>query len=99
VFSQRFPVPEALRKSAAISAVAAIHEDPKGRVWLGTWGGLLACFDGGEVRDHSRVDGVRVDAVGQIVSEPDGVVWIGTYDGLFRDRERGPRASAHPAEG
>jgi signal transduction histidine kinase len=60
--------------------VTVIHEDERGRLWVGTSGGL-ALFDGKEFRVWSERDGLPSGVITALGSR-EGVLWIGTPAGL-----------------
>ncbi|MEO1085025.1 MAG: two-component regulator propeller domain-containing protein, partial [Acidobacteriota bacterium] len=69
------------------SAVAAIHQDPQGFMWLGTQDGLNR-WDGIEFtlyrHDPSRPSSLPNSHVRSIESDADGTLWVGTSGGLGR---------------
>src|SRR5262245_19611719 len=75
-------------------AVNALHVDARGRLWIGTAGGVLL-LEGGQFRARpiSGLDGGEVRAV---TSDAHGRVWIGADTGLFEVTEE--RVIAHGRE-
>ncbi len=70
--------------------IAAIHEDARGDLWLGTDGqGLLRVRDG-EVDALTAADGLPADTVKALAAGPDGSLWIGADGGLARLRDGDP---------
>jgi ligand-binding sensor domain-containing protein/signal transduction histidine kinase len=60
--------------------ILAIHEDRRGRLWLGTLGGL-AGWDGRSWTLFTTRDGLSADEVRAIADDADGTLWIGTVGG------------------
>jgi ligand-binding sensor domain-containing protein len=60
--------------------------DSRGRVWIGTWGGGLALYEGRVTRTWSRRDGLHSDAVTSIREDREGRIWVATDGGLNRMR-------------
>lgn len=67
------------------NSVNAIAEAPDGRLWLGTYGGLVS-FDGTSFEVLARTDsgGRHIDRVLALAIGPDSALWVGTEDGLRR---------------
>ncbi len=61
--------------------VRAIAEDASGTVWLGLYGGGLAQWKDGQLRQFRRADGLASDYVSCLRLEPDGELWVGTAGG------------------
>jgi ligand-binding sensor domain-containing protein len=69
--------------------VFALIVAPDERIWVGTWGGGAASFDGRQWRNYTTEDGLAGNIVYSIAASPDGVLWFGTNHGLSRyDGER-----------
>lgn len=67
--------------------VRAIHEDRKGRFWIGTEGGGLVLFDRtqGKVTERYTADqGLCNNAVLNILEDDAGDLWISTFYGISR---------------
>ena len=78
--------------------VQAIYEDRKGRLWLGTKGGL-AYRNGDMWEPFAANDGLFVNAVTAIADDTEGNLWVGTERaGLNRVRD-GTVASFRKKEG
>ncbi|HQU85669.1 MAG TPA: two-component regulator propeller domain-containing protein, partial [Pyrinomonadaceae bacterium] len=60
--------------------VKFIHEDKKGDLWFGTFGGLSHLKDG-RFTNFTVKEGLASDLVRSIYEDADGIFWIGTYDG------------------
>jgi ligand-binding sensor domain-containing protein len=59
-----------------------LFQDSKGTIWVGTWGGGLARFDGKAWTTLSRRDGLASDAVTSFAEDARGRLWIATDGGL-----------------
>ncbi len=57
-------------------------KDSKGRLWFGTSGGGVYCYDGKLFRQYTTKDGLSYDAVGAIYEDTKGIIWLGTSDGI-----------------
>jgi len=55
-----------------------------GALWVGTWGGGVARFDGWTFENHTTDDGLAGNVVYSIAQGPDGALWFGTNPGLSR---------------
>jgi signal transduction histidine kinase/ligand-binding sensor domain-containing protein len=66
------------------NCVLSLLQDNEGDLWVGTRGGGVSRFDGGEVVTYSTVDGLAGDTVQSILQDRDGVLWFGTDRGLCR---------------
>lgn len=64
--------------------VFAMHADPEGRIWAGTWGGGVSFHEDGRWHNLTRADGLAGDLVYSIAQDQDGVYWFGTNRGLSR---------------
>ena len=82
----RHDLSTATEGSASYNAnyVFAIHVDPQGKVWAGTWGGGAARFDGKQWTSFTRQDGLAGNIVYSIAREPGGALWFGTDRGASR---------------
>jgi len=63
--------------------VYAIHRDPDGVMWFGTWTGVSR-YDGKEFRNLTQKDGLVSNFVRTIYPDLDGVLWFATYGGVSR---------------
>lgn len=61
-----------------------LFQDSQERIWVSTWGGGLACFDGQHWRSFSTRDGLHCNEVTCIREDADGAIWIATDQGLNR---------------
>ena len=69
--------------------IVALYEDRQGTVWMGTWGGGLARFDGRQWRNFTMADGLPANHVFMLAAAENGEMWVGTSAGLARfDGER-----------
>ncbi|MFC1714943.1 two-component regulator propeller domain-containing protein [Candidatus Poribacteria bacterium] len=57
--------------------VVAIHRDPDGVMWFGTWDGVSR-YDGKGFMNLTTEDGLVGKRVNAIHRDPDGVMWFGT---------------------
>ncbi|SJZ75797.1 Signal transduction histidine kinase [Chitinophaga eiseniae] len=67
--------------------VRAIHEDRKGRFWVGTEGGGLLLFDRAEgkiLKRYTAAEGLCNNAVLNILEDEAGDLWISTFYGISR---------------
>jgi ligand-binding sensor domain-containing protein len=64
--------------------IVSIASDPDGTVWVGTWGGGLAHFDGKKFRNYTVKDGLPGNHVFMLHRSAKGELWIGTNAGLAR---------------
>lgn len=64
--------------------IISIQVDREGVVWVGTWGGGLARFDGKNWRNYTVADGLPGNHVFMLHIDPKGQMWIGTNAGLAR---------------
>lgn len=64
--------------------IISIQVDREGVVWVGTWGGGLARFDGKNWRNYTVTDGLPGNHVFMLHQDPKGRMWIGTNNGLAR---------------
>ncbi len=65
----------------AHNAVRKICRDLDGRMWFGTEGGGVSCYDGKEFINFSTQDGLAGNCVWDIYCDPDGVMWFGINGG------------------
>ena len=64
--------------------IFALHIAPDDSVWVGTWGGGVAHFDGGNWTNLTVSDGLAGNIVYSIAQDAKGVLWFGTNHGLSR---------------
>ncbi len=66
--------------------IVSMLMDPKGRLWIGTWGGGLSMLDTRkmEFRNFTTVDGLPGNFILALEEGPDGQLWIGSNGGLSR---------------
>jgi ligand-binding sensor domain-containing protein len=62
----------------------AMHIDPEGNAWVGTWGGGVARFDGKAWRNYTTADGLAGNIVFSIARDDRGAFWFGTDKGVSR---------------
>ena len=77
--------------------IVAIAVDRDGIVWVGTWGGGLAKFDGDQFTNYTVADGLPSNHVFMLHEDSDGTLWVGTSHGLttFMDGKFGHRLTTH----
>ena len=73
---------------AAGIQVEPIVEDPEGRLWVGTGGGLYEIENGAVVRLYTTADGLPNDSIFAITESKDRSLWLGTTAG-FSHFQRG----------
>lgn len=71
-------------KSAAVHSILALHEDAKGRLWIGTAGAGLACWTGQRSLVWTTKSGLPDDAVHGILEDAEGELWLATAGGIYR---------------
>lgn len=67
--------------------VRALHEDKKGRFWIGTEGAGLMQYDrktGKILKRWSDEDGLSNNAILRILEDEKGVLWLTTFNGLTK---------------
>ena len=64
--------------------VLAIHRDSAGRVWFGTDGAGVGCYDGVSFINYTKADQLAGDHVHAIRETPDGALWFATSGGVSR---------------
>jgi diguanylate cyclase (GGDEF)-like protein len=64
--------------------VKALHEDPHGRLWIGTDGGGLFVMEGGKVRPFVSPGPPLHPRVRALVTDRQGRLWVGTDGGVYR---------------
>ena len=70
------------------SDVSCIHEDPQGRLWIGTSGdGVYWTADQGKTFSHiTMADGLISDEIQSLLTTHDGTLWVATTKGITRYR-------------
>jgi ligand-binding sensor domain-containing protein len=67
--------------------VKTLHQDRRGTLWFGTYGGLVQLKDGRFI-SYTAAEGLAGNRVRTIYEDAEGTLWIGTYDdGLSRLRD------------
>jgi ligand-binding sensor domain-containing protein len=64
--------------------IVALEVDRDGIVWVGTWGGGLARFDGNSFTNYTVKDGLASNHVFMLHEDDKGVLWVGTSNGMSR---------------
>ena len=64
--------------------IVALEVDRDGTVWVGTWGGGLAKFDGESYTNYTVRDGLPSNHVFMLHEGRDGTLWVGTSHGMTR---------------
>jgi len=64
--------------------IVALTVDHDGIVWVGTWGGGLARFDGQTFKNYTVKDGLASNHVFMLHEDRNDVLWIGTSNGISR---------------
>jgi len=60
--------------------VRALHKDARGRLWIGTNGGL-SVLESGRLKSWTQRDGLPNEIIRAIVTDRQGVLWVGTNGG------------------
>ena len=66
--------------------ILALHEDVRGRLWIGTAAGLC-CMEGGKFITYTNQPGLPESPIRAILEDQKGDLWFGTANGLSRYRE------------
>lgn len=61
--------------------IFALHEDPTGKLWIGTNNGL-ASFEGDKVKVLTTADGLFSNIIFSMATGPDGSKWLGSFGGV-----------------
>lgn len=64
--------------------IVALEVDKDGIVWVGTWGGGLARFDGKTFKNYTVKDGLPSNHIFMLHEDHKGELWIGTSHGMAR---------------
>ena len=64
------------------SQIYAIHEDSRGYLWFGSYGGGISRFDGANFVNYGEEEGLPSNFVRCIAEDKQGNLWIGTDNGL-----------------
>ena len=77
--------------------IVALEVDSDGTVWVGTWGGGLARFDGEKFTNYTVKDGLPSNHVFMLHEDKEGVLWVGTSNGMlqFNDGKFENRMTTH----
>lgn len=70
--------------------IQTITRAPNGNTWIGTYGGLISRFDGGDFQDSMMPEGDFNPNTFQLYDlqiAPNGDVWLGTSAGVFHKQE------------
>jgi ligand-binding sensor domain-containing protein/AraC-like DNA-binding protein len=73
-----------LRDGLPDMKIESILEDRRGRLWIGTHDGGVACYDGARFAAYGRRDGLAGNGVFSILEDRAGDLWFGTDQGLTR---------------
>jgi signal transduction histidine kinase/ligand-binding sensor domain-containing protein/DNA-binding response OmpR family regulator len=65
--------------------VVSLHEDDKGRVWIGSYLNGLLCYDNGKITRYTKENsGLSDNSVYSIQSDRQGNLWVGTLWGFLQ---------------
>jgi serine phosphatase RsbU (regulator of sigma subunit) len=78
---EEFYRPFTTEDGLAHDIIVAIHRDPDGILWLGTWGGGVSRYDGKEFINFTTEDGLANGHVRLIYHDAEGLMWFGTDGG------------------
>lgn len=67
--------------------IVALQVDKSGIVWVGTWGGGLARFDGEKFTNYTVRDGLPSNHVFMLHEDKQGILWVGTSNGMAQFAE------------
>jgi ligand-binding sensor domain-containing protein/signal transduction histidine kinase len=77
--------------------VISLLEDSKGRIWIGTTGHGLYCWQNGKIT-HIPDTSLDSSIIRALAEDKQGRIWIGTYMGLFcYDGNSQPQLAAFPS--
>lgn len=94
--AQRLPLRHYdVRDGLANSRVIAIHQDPKGYLWFGTWEGLSR-FDGYRFNNYAVSEGLGNSVINAIADDRQGRLWVATNGGGVSRLIDDPREPASP---
>ena len=82
-----------------LSAVRALHEEPDGALWVGTYGGGLARYAEGVLEPFTAQEGLSDDRVDTFFEDRTGGLWVGTKGGLDLFRRDAPFRTYAAADG
>ncbi len=69
--------------------IVALEVDRDGIVWVGTWGGGLARFDGKNFTNYTVRDGLPSNHVFMLHEDDNETLWIGTSNGIVQFDDEG----------
>jgi signal transduction histidine kinase/ligand-binding sensor domain-containing protein len=61
--------------------VSQLLEDSRGRLWIGTRGGGLSCYENGAIRTFTTADGLPGEVIEHLMEYTNGEVWVSTSAG------------------
>ena len=61
------------------SEIAALYRDRRGRMWIGSDGEGLLCYENGKFRSYRASDGLTADRVRAIFEDNSGAIWVGSF--------------------
>src|SRR5688572_27899261 len=76
-------VDDAAFAQLAKEKIWAIHQDARGRLWLGTRGGGLLRLDGGKLTRFTTANGLSSNTIYQILVDQTGKFWMSGSSGIF----------------
>lgn len=75
--------------------VSGVHQDARGYLWVGTYGGL-ARYNGNRFSVFRGESGLSTSYITVVDSSPDGTVWVGTARGVCWQAGQGFRCANPP---
>jgi signal transduction histidine kinase/ligand-binding sensor domain-containing protein len=76
------------KEQLAYPDVRSLVQAPDGTIWFGMFGGGLARYREGVLRQFRKADGLPSDSVSALLADADGTLWLGTPEnGLVRYRD------------
>ena len=75
------PLGQELGSDMNVPNARAVIEDRQGRIWVGTGGEGLLCWEGGQWKRYSDKDGLISNYILALFVDTEGNLWVSTYGG------------------
>jgi diguanylate cyclase (GGDEF)-like protein len=85
-----------LRDGLPQSQMASMVQDPRGYIWVGTWGGL-ARYNGSVFHTFTTEDGLPSNRIQEMIVDSRGTLWVATAGGVATVRDGTVTAVKDPA--